>query len=135
MTEVKNILSIIEKQSEKHSNDERFVRTIQKNQVVRQGDIYLLVVEANHSKGKKIKDRQLAPGNTKGSRHIVEGKVKLYEGNIVDDEFGSALTGPVIVADERFTVTHPEHADVSLPSGTYQVGYQADPRTRERVAD
>lgn len=129
------VIQDIEKQSETHSSDERFVRTIQVGQVARQGDIYLCCVESSHPRGEQIEDRQLAPGSTKGSRHVVDGEVELYRGTVTGSAFGDALTGPVIVARERFVVTHPEHADVCLPSGTYQVGYQLDPRTRARVAD
>ena len=44
------------------------------------------------------------------------------------------LLGPVIVADEAFTLTHPEHAHHRLPAGIYQVGYQLDVSEQERRA-
>ena len=114
-----------------HTADLRMVRTIAVDQWVRQGDICVQRISA-HTKAKPTDDRQLAPGTTKGSRHIVVGDVTIYPpiGN-------DPLTGPTIHAPERFTVTHPEHADVSLPSGDYAVTYQRDyaQEERARVAD
>ena len=114
--------------------DVRFIRTIQEGQAVRQGDVMLLRVSDNHKRGKVLPNTgslQLAPGNTKGSRHVAEGSFEAFETHDSSDP----LAGPVIHAKERIDVTHPEHADISLPSGTYRVGYQLDPRTMRRVAD
>jgi hypothetical protein len=45
------------------------------------------------------------------------------------------FTGPIIEATEAFMIQHPEHAHFQLPAGTYQVTYQLDFATRERVRD
>lgn len=129
-TNAADIVRQIEAQSETHTTDERFVRTMQIGDVARQGDIYIERVDDGYERGGEIADRQLAPGNSKGSRHVVCDGPQVFEARSTDP-----LHGPVIVAKERFTVAHPEHADVSLPSGTYRVGYQLDPRTMRRVAD
>ena len=42
--------------------------------VVRQGDLYLVAIEAL-PKGTATRERQLVPGTTQGSRHVVEGNV------------------------------------------------------------
>jgi hypothetical protein len=84
----------------------------------RQGDIYIVKLEDSFTKaGKPTNERQLAPGNTQGSRHIVEGEAKVFERD------GDALTGPVVVS-RGCTVTHPEHGDVKLPAGVYGITYQ-----------
>ena len=131
--DIRTIVDQIQREGAEHSNDERFVRTIETNQSVRQGDVYLTRVPDNHRRGLATTDRQLAPGTSKGSRHVVADQqgVSLFKPADETDP----LAGPIVVAEQRFRVTHPEHADFSLPSGTYQVGYQLDPRTRRRVAD
>jgi len=98
----------------------RYVNEMAINQFIQQGDIYIQRVE-KIEKGKKIHDLQLAPGTTKGSRHILAD----FKGDIYTRE-GDALTGPAIEAKERFTLTHPEHAHYSLPAGKYVVTYQRD---------
>ena len=76
---------------------------------------------------------QLAPGTTRGSRHILDSLdgVELY---IVKD--ADALTGPLVVTLKERVVTHPEHGDVILPPGCYAITYQrAYADELRRVAD
>jgi hypothetical protein len=111
------------------------INNINVDQHVRQGDIYIRRIKLITGKI-EVKTRQLAPGETKGSRHIVADSphVKLFEGysgsGIVD-----FMKGPQIEAKESFTITHPEHAHIKLPSGSYQVTYQMDYLLQERVRD
>ncbi len=49
--------------------------------------------------------------------------------------FNEGIPGPVIEADERFMLTHPEHANHSFPAGVWQVTYQMDARSQRRVED
>jgi len=116
---------------------------------IRQGDVYLrpyqgkpleyrflrgAVTVRRGDATQEIQDRQLAPGTTQGSRHIVEGDgVRLYR----DPSQRHPLIGPVLVVERRCTVTHPEHAHISLPPGEYQVTYQLDAMQEElaRVRD
>lgn len=108
----------------------------------RQGDVYFTRVVDAHPRGKELGTRQVAVGTTVGSRHVVEGAVKVFEGRALPKGFTAPswttqaeLLGPVVVADEPFALTHPEHAHHRLPAGTYQVTYQADYSTRQRVQD
>lgn len=134
MTEMKTANQVLQsiQEAAKNSTDEtRFHRVMNINDIAHQGDVYLLRVNDNHPRGKKITETQLAPGTTKGSRHVAEGKkISIFETTSTNP-----LMGPVIVAKERFEVVHPEHANHSIPSGCYQVGYQLDAETRRRVMD
>lgn len=103
--------------------DNRIIDKIEVNQFIRQGDIYLTRID-KMPEGKVINELQLAPGTTKGSRHILSqdfvGRV------IMPDTKESELEGPSIEAKEGFTLTHPEHANFKMPSGNYRVTYQRD---------
>lgn len=135
---MENILEVIEKikkDAETHSDELRFVRTVSEGDEIRQGDIYLYPVNSrpDNLKAEQTLNRQLAPGESKGSRHIVDSaKVQIF-----DKKDSGPLDGPTIIAEERFVVTHPEHADVSCPAGIYNVTYQRDHMKEEldRVRD
>lgn len=120
----------------------RVTRRIEIGTVLHQGDVYLHKVAYNHARGEKLGTRQVAVGTTVGSRHIVEGAVEVFEGKELPPGVKapgwcreSDLLGPVVVATETFTLTHPEHAHHQCPAGTYQVTYQADFSTQGRVQD
>ena len=80
----------------------------------RQGDVLIELIEKVPSKAKKINkpNPQVAPGYTKGSRHILNSLdgVTMYSVN------GTELDGPIIELKKECTLTHPEHGDVILPS-------------------
>lgn len=123
-------ITAIQQDAQQHAApDLRMVRTIDVGQHVRQGDVYIERIAPDAAHGASITDRQLAPGTTKGSRHCVDGDVRLFAPSGEVDP----LTGPIIDASERFTVTHPEHAHISLPSGRYAVTYQRDYAAEERT--
>jgi len=109
----------------------RYVQEIKEGQWAHQGDIALIAIPSL-PKGKEIKELQLAPGTTKGSRHILSD----FVGTIVNHS-SQELYGPAFEAKERFTLTHPEHAHYSLPAGCYQVIYQQNNELEElrRVRD
>lgn len=114
------------------------VMTIGKH--IRQGDIYVERVADNvNKKGfDRTSNRQLAPGSNSGSRHTVSEAVEVFapkDINVKQVDLGFKATGPILVSKDRFTVDHPEHASFSLPAGTYQVCYQVDPKTMQRVLD
>ena len=102
---------------------------------IRQGDVYVKRIESFNKEGYKLtQNRQLAPGSTMGSRHTVSDAVNVYEkpdqsAAKPKNEFGFSVAGPVIEADTRFTISHPEHASFSLPAGCYEVSYQVDTKT------
>lgn len=121
-------------------------RGMEIGQVGRQGDIYVVRVPNDWPRGKRIENRQMAIGNTQGARHIAAGEVELYEGVKAPpcikfvDEGGreiAPLLGPcIVVKDDSFTGTHPEHAHFWLSSGTTnQIVHQMDGRTLQRVQD
>lgn len=127
--------------------DIRYVRSGAVGQNCRQGDVYLLrVAKRPECYATKSSNRQLAPGTSKGSRHILDGAVTVFTApeaasrDAVSRLPGVSggrllLPGPCVEADERFTLTHPEHAHHSLPAGCYVTVYQLDQRSMRRVQD
>lgn len=125
----------VEKGAELNVDAVRHIESISVGQFVRQGDIYIHCVDENHAHGPATDNRQLAMGETQGSRHVIEGECAVMEGTTTPDWATRALLGPLVKLFKRGTVTHPEHAHVSLPAGTYQITHQMDARTLERVRD
>ncbi len=115
--------------------EKRVIAKIEVGQAVRQGDIYIHRVMIDHRRGNELKTRQLALGESMGSRHIAEAPAKVHEGLRAPDWAETDLLGPCIVAELPFTITHPEHAHICLPAGIYQVTHQMDARTKKRVID
>jgi hypothetical protein len=114
----------------------RHVKEMAVGKVVRQGDIYIHRVDDDHAHGKALKDRQLALGNTMGSCHIAEKPSQVFEGTTLPKWCDRrTFMGPLVKSKKRFTVSHPEHAHVSLPPGCYQISHQMDARTMSRVQD
>lgn len=84
--------------------------------VAHQGDMILVRIDTLPKSAKARPNRQLAEGNTQGSRHIVEGgevfsanakdvvkSIRQATGKVIDPKYiGPLFTGPA-------TVTHPEH--------------------------
>lgn len=116
----------------------RVCDNLKEGQAIRQGDLYL-VYSPNESKGERLKQTQLAPGNTQGSRHTVDSSVAVYahpkQNQVITTSNGKFVQGPVIESSDRFSLLHPEHADHSLPAGRYTTRYQYDPRFDKRVVD
>ena len=139
-------------------SEPRFIHSIKIGQSIRQGDIYVKRLDPTEENSIKqpqrdnqtnsfkevpvkifVKDyitpgqNQLVPGFTMGSRHMVEqtDKVKVF----INPTTTSPIVGPVIVAKDRFTISHPQHAHFSLPEGCYGVFYQINGQTLNRVKD
>jgi hypothetical protein len=135
---LKETISKIEQHAQLASNEKRNVGDNMKpHQAVRQGDLYLVRVEKDIKGLKKLSGQQLVPGTTQGSRHFASAPAQLFESDNLPIKGVSetALRGPVVKSLTRFDVTHPEHAHISLPAGTYQVLYQLDFQAQRRVAD
>ena len=132
--DIKEVIEQVEESAQNNIEDIRFIKKISVGQVVRQGDVYIHCVENNHPMGHPCLN-QLAEGTSKGSRHIAERPATTYTGIQGPSWAGRCPLGPVIVSEDRFTITHPEHAHISLPAGTYQTTHQMDPRTLRRVED
>lgn len=92
--------------------------------VVRQGDLYLVCID--EAFGQQTKDRQLAPGTTQGSRHVISGNCTIVAK--YSKAIGSVpleLIGPAFRCVEDCRLEHPEHGHKILPSGTsWAVVYQ-----------
>lgn len=142
------ILAKIQSAAKSAIPEVRFHRMHEVGKCGHQGDVYLHHVADNHPHGKRLESYQLAPGNTKGSRHVMEGEVEVYEGVALPPTWvtpewltnrgvqpEAVALGPVVIVKSRAVLTHPEHAHHSLAPGKYQVTYQFDPRTAARVAD
>jgi hypothetical protein len=155
-----NTLEVIQRiESEAPAISEpRFIHSIKVGEAIRQGDIYVMRLaptadnfikqpqrdnQTNSFKDNPVKivvkdyitpgQNQLVPGFTMGSRHMVEqtDKVKV----LINPTTTSPIVGPVIVAKDRFTISHPQHAHFSLPEGCYGVFYQINGQTLNRVKD
>ena len=131
------VLERIQNDHENIKNDEpqRFPEAATVGDSVRQGDVYITLLESVPRGAKAIQKPllQLAPGTTQGSRHCLDSLdgVTLYE--IAE---ATVLDGPVLEATEEKTVTHPEHGDWILPPGCYSITYQrAYADELRRVAD
>lgn len=126
----------IEQAAQKPQTERRVVKAIKPGQAVRQGDIYLVATE-NLKAGKPVTSRQLAPGETQGSRHIAEAPCQIFEspGHPIKGIASNALLGPVVESTQPWNLAHPEHAHVTLPPGQYQVVYQLDFAAQRRVQD
>jgi hypothetical protein len=124
--------------------DIRITRRIEIGSVIQQGDVYLHRVADTHHRGEQIgvESVQIALGTGNGARHVAEGAVKAFRGtklppNVVApmDVDEAEILGPVVLADDTWHLTHPEHPHHRLPPGTYQTTYQYDPHTMRRVQD
>lgn len=140
--EVNKVHDRIVEEAKNASPAKRILKKMKIGETIRQGDIYLVRIE-NLSAGelktlKKWGGQQLVRGSQGGARHMAVG-AKLFESDRQrfkrHGRARATLLGPIVVADRRMTVTHPEHAHFELPSGHYQVVNQLDPRTMRAVLD
>lgn len=124
--------------------DIRTTRRIEIGHAIQQGDVYVHRVPDSHPHGKRIGKGtvQVALGTGNGARHCAEGAVEVFEGTSLPegvaapmDVEAAEIIGPVVLAREAWTLTHPEHPHHRMPAGVYQVTYQYDPKTMRRVQD
>lgn len=153
---MKTAQEVVEKiMAEASVNTEHELKTIKEakiGDIIRQGDIYIHFVGKDHPKGAIRKDHQLAPGFSKGSRHVADKSVEVFDGVRAPESWRKKmqanfptlrievmekeLIGPRLHFKERALITHPEHADISIPAGSdCQVIYQLNPRTMKRSQD
>ena len=143
--------SQVQEAAEKIKNDEpATVGTVSRGDVVRQGDLYLVAITRLPESCKPTHERQLAPGTSQGSRHVLTGECEIFMADPAEVARLVAeaceprsvavppeLVGPVFRTLTEVTVTHPEHGDRTLPAGecfatVYQRAYADEVR---RVAD
>lgn len=140
-TENKTIAAIERIKQSARSMPEVRVVSLKIGEVARQGDIYLERVSAIQGRGKQIASRQLAPGTSKGSRHIVAESEAVTIWESKPDLNGKAAfqVGPAIECKGDLTITHPEHAWIKIAVGNvtqfFQVIFQADYARKERARD
>ena len=92
--------------------------------VVRQGDIYITRIQSLPRGAKLVPSKaQLAPGETRGSRHCLRSLDGLQMYQV---EHANVLDGPIIVAKQGCAIDHPEHGNIVLnePGGIYAITYQ-----------
>lgn len=134
-----SIIEEVQKTAEKVAKRETqtFSEAASHGDTVRQGDVYITWLESlpEDVEAQQDWDAQLAPGNTQGSRHILDSKngVTCYK-----FQNPTEFDGPMLVLTEERTVTHPEHGNWVLPPGIYYIGYQQTEdmlEQRRRVED
>jgi len=141
MINVQEVLSDIQAYATSPLKESRVISDIAVDQWVRQGDVYVMRINDFDKSNYKIDlNRQLPPGNTPGSRHTVDEYTKVYvsknkNSDVITQKNGFTVLGPIVESDTRWTLSHPQHADFSLPAGTYQVSYQIDPQRMAMVLD
>jgi len=115
------VLALIQDEANGLVEESRFVRGLRPGQWVRQGDVYFVMTEA--TLGSVISTPIMVDELPEaGGRHQVVGSEVCWYPR---DDAGP-LDGPVLEAEARFEVVHPEHANLSLPSGVYVIQYQRD---------
>ena len=135
-------LQVIEKikRSAKAMPKVRVIQEMKIGQVVRQGDIYIERVKEIEGKGNAITSRQLAPGTTKGSRHIVGDSpaVTIWKSKPSLNGKAAFQIGPAIEAVGDLSITHPEHAFIKFlvkSKQCFQVWFQSDWARQARTKD
>ncbi len=93
-----------------------------------QGDVAIVFLGADKPANMVLRvnekpNRQLAPGETQGSRHCLSSLdgVTMYDRT---EEGTTLLDGPIFEATKEFVLEHPEHGNVHLGPGWYGVVYQ-----------
>lgn len=122
----------------------RFTQAASVGDTIRQGDLYLTIVEAvpkGYVKLNKPKAvaKQLVPGNTQGARHCLDSLdcVTLYRPKSWSEE---SLDGPCLVLAKERTILHPTHGAVTIPAGftvlcRYQREFDSEQRRERRARD
>lgn len=135
-------LEQVQAAAEQIRNDETAtVGTVSPGDVIRQGDVMCVCI-TGHTEDlmlKPTKRRQLAPGTSQGSRHVLVGECRVY--TVTNPraclaaiarafaplklDLHKELLGPVFISDGTVTLDHPEHGNRVLPAGeTFAVVYQ-----------
>jgi hypothetical protein len=130
----------------------RFSEGASVNDGWRQGDLYIKLIDKLPADAKRVElqaavhgenpQAQLAPGNTQGSRHILDSLdgVEIYTVPPWPSQECN-LAGPILVLHKERTITHPEHGHVTVPTGIPKAGkptiveitYQRDLDAEERA--
>lgn len=130
----------------------RLFESFEVGDVSHQGDVIFVRIAKLPQQITQRANRQLADGNTQGSRHILTPRAKLYDAvpaelsQMIREATGANVEqqyiGPVFVSPDEPTahdVTHPEHGHQGFPAGAviacvFQRSLDAEERAR-RVMD
>lgn len=132
------------------NNDPRLLDTFAPGDVSHQGDLILVCLLGLPASAKPRKNRQLADGNTQGSRHILErGDVFDCDASEVVQSIHASTyvsvdakyVGPVFRSPPNPTphdLTHPEHGHQGFAAGcvvavVYQRNLDAEERERRTI--
>lgn len=134
---VKKSFQSVQNSAEQIKNDQPqlFPAAASPGDCFRQGDVYIELLAELPPNRKLVEkpDPQLAPGTTKGSRHILDSLQGVEMWALASP---TPLDGPLLRTTEERTITHPEHGNVILPPGIYGITYQrAYADELRRVAD
>jgi hypothetical protein len=111
------------------NNEPRLLESFEIGDASHQGDLTIVRIGSLPASAKPRKERQLAEGNTQGSRHVLaRGEVFDASPTEVRDMIGVATkcdvdaryVGPVFVSPSDPTphdLTHPEHGHQGFPAG------------------
>jgi len=120
---------------------ESFTRGCVAGDAIRQGDLYLVIVDTVPAHFIRATDDscQLVPGNTEGAKHCLdslEGVTKWYPPNWSSE----SLEGPMLVLTKDRVVLHPTHGPVTLLAETtiachYQREFDAIEMRERRALD
>ena len=125
----------------RHGMSIRFTEACAPPDSLRQGDLYLTIVD-KVPEGYVLKKKpgvQLVPGTNVGSKHCLDSLqgVKVY----LPQQWGpESLDGPCLVLTEEREVLHPIHGKVTIPAGftilcTYQREWEKEQAKARRAAD
>jgi hypothetical protein len=137
-------LNQIKKDAQSPLGDIRVIDEFPVGYHVRQGNVYVIRIDGfDKNEYKSTPNRQLEIGVNQNSRHTVPDDVAVFEPkkgvqvqNVSVKGVQALLAeGTIIESKDRFTVMHPQHADYSLPGGTYKIAYQVDGKSQQRVRD
>jgi hypothetical protein len=111
---------------------QRFPDAASIGDAVRQGDIYITLLDALPKGAKKLKtfNLQLAPGTTQGSRHILDSSVGVTAYTLAN---ATEFDGPILKLKSERTIQHPEHGDYILPPRLYAISYQRTQDAMDRA--
>lgn len=113
----------------------RFSEAASPGEILSQGDVYLKKLAEIPDGCTEVKSPslQIAQGNTKGSRHILDS---LDGVTVFQLRQANVLQGPILEIEKNRVLTHPEHKHIELTPGIYSVTYQrAKGQSLERVWD
>lgn len=118
-----------------------------------QGDVYVHRISARPPAWNvetTQESRQVALGQSVGSRHCASGKVRVFWPESIEsamrecpislDRFPNPALirealGPIVESYDEWPLEHPEHAHHQFPASICLVTYQVDLRTGRRVVD